>query len=432
MYKAPLVAFMHMGSLICLVSLQHLSSRLARLAVEENLCHSFQAFHSAYSDTGLLGIHFVADRHYIEDMMHWSQNAWSVSPVCVGDTHTHTHTLNASLVCCWQDEPLHHGDGERRRQGQERSEGQPGCTAEWCEMHLLFVCFLNNTRTLSPTSQHCWLSPPCRNDSHLRRHRQAHPQLRPPYPASWVGRSHRREFTLSLLSSSAVFCFLLWPSLRLTTSRLLPPRWCGKSAPSISMISVLLLQLLVSCCSFLLVVWLQLLCVATFCVCVRVYVCLSVWFHFNLQHVCFSSLCQVLSSSCLTTTECAVLCTGWGFKDNRLPPPDRRRQTALLPVITLRGGSGLLGPTAHPSSPCLRPLSGPALWVSSQGGSMYSHCEAFKWHIGSILTVWCRYHHLGWFYIYRLSLFSINEKESTDVWPLYQLNAVQPEWNVSR
>lgn len=73
------------------VSLQHLSSRLARLAVEENLCHSFQAFHSSYSDTGLLGIHFVADKHYIEDMMHWSQNAWSVSPQ--GWTHILTHTL---------------------------------------------------------------------------------------------------------------------------------------------------------------------------------------------------------------------------------------------------------------------------------------------------------------------------------------------------
>lgn len=57
---------------------QHLSSRLARLAVEENLCHSFQAFHSSYCDTGLLGIYFVADKHQIEDMMHWSQNAWSV------------------------------------------------------------------------------------------------------------------------------------------------------------------------------------------------------------------------------------------------------------------------------------------------------------------------------------------------------------------
>ena len=57
---------------------QHLSSRLARLSVEANLCHSFQAFHSSYSDTGLMGIYFVADKNYIEDMMHWSQNAWSV------------------------------------------------------------------------------------------------------------------------------------------------------------------------------------------------------------------------------------------------------------------------------------------------------------------------------------------------------------------
>uniref|UniRef100_A0AAQ5X3U5 Mitochondrial-processing peptidase subunit beta n=1 Tax=Amphiprion ocellaris TaxID=80972 RepID=A0AAQ5X3U5_AMPOC len=55
---------------------KHLSSRLARLAVEENLCHSFQAFHSSYSDTGLLGIYFVTDKNNIDDMMHWSQNAW--------------------------------------------------------------------------------------------------------------------------------------------------------------------------------------------------------------------------------------------------------------------------------------------------------------------------------------------------------------------
>lgn len=59
-------------------NIQHLSSRLARLAVEANLCHSFQAFHSSYSDTGLMGIYFVTDKNSIEDMMHWSQNAWSV------------------------------------------------------------------------------------------------------------------------------------------------------------------------------------------------------------------------------------------------------------------------------------------------------------------------------------------------------------------
>ncbi|XP_013865272.1 cytochrome b-c1 complex subunit 1, mitochondrial [Austrofundulus limnaeus] len=55
---------------------KNLSSRLARLAVEYKLCHSFQAFHSPYSDTGLLGIYFVTDKYHIDDMMHWSQNAW--------------------------------------------------------------------------------------------------------------------------------------------------------------------------------------------------------------------------------------------------------------------------------------------------------------------------------------------------------------------
>ncbi|XP_075870543.1 cytochrome b-c1 complex subunit 1, mitochondrial [Nelusetta ayraudi] len=79
---------------------KHLSSRLARLAVEENLCHSFQAFHSSYSDTGLLGIHFVADKHYIEDMMHWSQNAWMnlCTTVTESDIARGKNALKASLV----------------------------------------------------------------------------------------------------------------------------------------------------------------------------------------------------------------------------------------------------------------------------------------------------------------------------------------------
>ena len=59
-----------------IVCAQHLSSRLARCAVEDNLCHSFQAFHSSYSDTGLMGIYFVADKHNIDDMVLYSLNAW--------------------------------------------------------------------------------------------------------------------------------------------------------------------------------------------------------------------------------------------------------------------------------------------------------------------------------------------------------------------
>uniref|UniRef100_A0A672IQ25 Mitochondrial-processing peptidase subunit beta n=1 Tax=Salarias fasciatus TaxID=181472 RepID=A0A672IQ25_SALFA len=79
---------------------KHLSSRLARLAVEDNLCHSFQAFHSSYSDTGLLGIHFVADKDHIDDMMHWSQNAWMnlCTTVTESDVARGRNALKASLV----------------------------------------------------------------------------------------------------------------------------------------------------------------------------------------------------------------------------------------------------------------------------------------------------------------------------------------------
>ncbi|KAA8593442.1 hypothetical protein FQN60_009558 [Etheostoma spectabile] len=79
---------------------KHLSSRLARLAVEENLCHSFQAFHSSYSDTGLLGIYFVCDKHQIEDMMHWSQNAWMnlCTTVTESDVARGKNALKASLI----------------------------------------------------------------------------------------------------------------------------------------------------------------------------------------------------------------------------------------------------------------------------------------------------------------------------------------------
>uniref|UniRef100_A0A3Q2CQY4 Mitochondrial-processing peptidase subunit beta n=1 Tax=Cyprinodon variegatus TaxID=28743 RepID=A0A3Q2CQY4_CYPVA len=78
----------------------HLSSRLARLAVEDKLCHSFQAFHSAYSDTGLLGIYFVSDKHNIDDMMHWTQNAWMnlCTTVTESDVTRAQNALKATLI----------------------------------------------------------------------------------------------------------------------------------------------------------------------------------------------------------------------------------------------------------------------------------------------------------------------------------------------
>ncbi|GAA6088751.1 cytochrome b-c1 complex subunit 1, mitochondrial [Tachysurus ichikawai] len=79
---------------------KYLSSRLASLAVEGNLCHSFQSFHTSYSDTGLMGIYFVTDKHKIEDMMHWAQNAWMnlCTTVTESDVARAKNALKASLV----------------------------------------------------------------------------------------------------------------------------------------------------------------------------------------------------------------------------------------------------------------------------------------------------------------------------------------------
>ncbi|KAJ8361094.1 hypothetical protein SKAU_G00176190 [Synaphobranchus kaupii] len=79
---------------------KNLSSRLARIAVENQLCQSFQAFHSSYSDTGLLGIHFVTDRHKIEDMMHFAQNQWMnlCTTVTESDVARGKNLLKATLV----------------------------------------------------------------------------------------------------------------------------------------------------------------------------------------------------------------------------------------------------------------------------------------------------------------------------------------------
>ncbi|NWV63251.1 QCR1 protein, partial [Malurus elegans] len=52
------------------------SSRLAALAVEHNLCHSFEPFNTSYSDTGLFGFHFVCDPLSVDDMMFLAQGEW--------------------------------------------------------------------------------------------------------------------------------------------------------------------------------------------------------------------------------------------------------------------------------------------------------------------------------------------------------------------
>ncbi|XP_072277308.1 cytochrome b-c1 complex subunit 1, mitochondrial [Pyxicephalus adspersus] len=57
---------------------KNLSSNVGRAAAEFKLCQSFQPFNIRYSDTGLLGMYFVTDKHRIEDMLHVAQAEWRV------------------------------------------------------------------------------------------------------------------------------------------------------------------------------------------------------------------------------------------------------------------------------------------------------------------------------------------------------------------
>ncbi|XP_028667409.1 mitochondrial-processing peptidase subunit beta [Erpetoichthys calabaricus] len=54
----------------------NLSSKLAQMACQGNLCHSFQSFNTCYTDTGLWGLYMVCEPNTIEDMMHFTQREW--------------------------------------------------------------------------------------------------------------------------------------------------------------------------------------------------------------------------------------------------------------------------------------------------------------------------------------------------------------------
>ncbi|KAL1117047.1 hypothetical protein AAG570_004375, partial [Ranatra chinensis] len=52
------------------------ASKLATIATQENLAHSFQSFNTCYKDTGLWGIYFVSPPMAIEDMVYHVQSEW--------------------------------------------------------------------------------------------------------------------------------------------------------------------------------------------------------------------------------------------------------------------------------------------------------------------------------------------------------------------
>lgn len=55
---------------------QNLSSKLAQMACQGNLCHSFQSFNTCYTDTGLWGLYMVCEPGTIRDMIHFTQMEW--------------------------------------------------------------------------------------------------------------------------------------------------------------------------------------------------------------------------------------------------------------------------------------------------------------------------------------------------------------------
>ncbi|CAF1033466.1 unnamed protein product [Adineta steineri] len=54
----------------------HVATRLGQQAVKYNLCHSYQAFNTCYTDTGLWGAYLVTDRMKIDDAMSAIQDEW--------------------------------------------------------------------------------------------------------------------------------------------------------------------------------------------------------------------------------------------------------------------------------------------------------------------------------------------------------------------
>uniref|UniRef100_A0A4W3J4L8 Mitochondrial-processing peptidase subunit beta n=1 Tax=Callorhinchus milii TaxID=7868 RepID=A0A4W3J4L8_CALMI len=64
----------------------NLSSKLAQVTCQGNLCHSFQSFNTCYTDTGLWGLYMVCEPNTIEEMLHFVQREWYVMRLCTSVT----------------------------------------------------------------------------------------------------------------------------------------------------------------------------------------------------------------------------------------------------------------------------------------------------------------------------------------------------------
>ncbi|XP_048123934.1 mitochondrial-processing peptidase subunit beta [Alosa alosa] len=64
----------------------NLSSKLAQMACQGNLCHSFQSFNTCYTDTGLWGLYMVCEPGTVNEMMHYTQQEWMFLCTAVSET----------------------------------------------------------------------------------------------------------------------------------------------------------------------------------------------------------------------------------------------------------------------------------------------------------------------------------------------------------
>lgn len=96
--------------LLLLICVQNLSSKLAQIACQGNMCHSFQSFNTCYTDTGLWGLYVVCEPSTIKDMMHFTQMEWSVQ-TCAQSVLIISADLKIEPYVS-QDVSLHKCDGE--------------------------------------------------------------------------------------------------------------------------------------------------------------------------------------------------------------------------------------------------------------------------------------------------------------------------------
>ena len=54
----------------------YVATRLGYQAMQHNLCYSYQAFNTCYTDTGLWGAYLVTDRTKINDSIIAIQDEW--------------------------------------------------------------------------------------------------------------------------------------------------------------------------------------------------------------------------------------------------------------------------------------------------------------------------------------------------------------------